>query len=476
MPTLRPYQTQFVAAIRAAYAQGSRSVLGVLPTGGGKTMCFSHMAKQASEKGLRVGIVAHRVEILDQISAALFDWGVPHGFIAPNRTIDPLARVQVCSVQSLARRLPQLSQRPFDFLIVDEAHHAAEKTSWGQIIALHRGKHVLGVTATPQRLSGEPLSAFQTLVEGPSTAALIPTALSPYRAYAPVTPEMHSVKRRAGDYDLRENEAAMDKPTITGDAVREYLRRTPGKRAVAFCVSVSHAAHVAECFRTARIPAEAIDGKMHRGERNAAIARFRAGETMVLTSADLVSEGFDLPAIETAILLRPTQSLGLYLQQVGRALRPYPGKERAVILDHAGNIERHGLPDDERVWSLEGREKRRGGVGGEATIPVMKCAHCFYMARSFQVCPSCGKEREIKPREVEAVEGELAEVDVEAMRRARKQEIGRARTLPELAEVAVRKGYKIGWIGSMMQARGQRPPNYGEVFAAVQAARQRVGA
>lgn len=459
MPTLRPYQERFIASIRAAYAAGSRRVLGVSPTGSGKTVCFSFMASQAVAKGLRVGIVAHRIEILDQIATALDQWGVPYGFVAPGRQINPLAPVQICSVQSLVRRIERYQARPFDFLIVDEAHHAAAGTSWAAVIGVHADKRILGVTATPTRLSGEPLTeCFDNLVIGPTTAELIALgALSPYIAFAPATPELGMVKRRMGDYDRAELDAFMDKATITGDAVREYQRRTPGKRAVAFCVSVAHAEHVAASFMGAGIAALSVDGKMDRRVRSAAIASFKAGETMVLTSADLVSEGFDLPAIEAAILLRPTRSLALYLQQVGRALRPYPGKDRAVILDHASNIRAHGLPDDEREWSLEGREKgKRGPIG--PTMPTNMCERCFYIGRPFTACPLCGHVREVQGRIVELVAGDLEAVDVEAVRRARKVEQASARTLDELIRLGTSRGYPNphGWARHMIAARAKR--------------------
>lgn len=463
--SLRPYQDRFVSDLRAAYGEGARSVLGVMPTGSGKTVCFSYMAQQAHAKGLRVGLVAHRVEILDQIGRALTAWDVPHGYITPGRPLDPLARVHVASVFSLARRVERLRARPYDLLIVDEAHHAAVGSSWHQVVDVHRraGRRILGVTATPRRLSGEPLApSFDRMVIGPTTAELIDLkALSPYRAFAPATPDLEGVGRRMGDYIKSELDKAMDKPTITGDAVGNYLKWARGKRALAFCVSIAHAEHVAASFRASGVEAQAIDGKMSRADRAAAIAAFEAGRTLVLTSCDLVSEGFDLPAIEAAILLRPTQSLALHLQQVGRALRIYPGKSHALILDHADNLARHGLPDDPQDWTLEGAVKKRGGAGGAPPLPIRTCASCFGVFRPAPVCPHCGVAAEVEGRQVREVEGELDELDLDRVRREKRQEVGRAGSLEALIKLGVERGYKnprawAGYILTVRAARGRR--------------------
>lgn len=427
MIQLRPYQSAFEDNIRAAYAGGAKSVLGVMPTGSGKTVCFSDMAARAAARGNSVAIVAHRSEILDQIGKALSAFNVPHGYLAPGFSPNPLASVQVCSVQAMARRIDRYVRRPFDFLIIDEAHHAAAGTSWHAVIQAHAGKRVLGVTATPQRLSGEPLSvAFDRMVVGPTVDELTKLgALTPYRLFSPPPPDMSSVRRRGGDLARDETAEIMDKPTITGDAVSHYQRICPGKRAVVFCVSIAHAEHVAEQFRTAGFSARSLDGKMERTERRKVLAEFASGTTTILTSCDIVSEGFDVPGIEVAILLRPTDSLALYLQQVGRALRPAPGKQFAIILDHAGNsVDKryggrgHGYPDDSREWSLEGGKPL--GAPGQRSIARVVCGRCYgsYVAGP-QCCPYCGHTKDIQGREIAQVEGDLMEVDPDLVRQAR---------------------------------------------------------
>ncbi len=454
--TLRPYQNTLIERARANFITGKRSQLLVLPTGGGKTVCFSFMAGRAVEKGLRVWILAHRVELLDQISKTLTGFGVPHGMIAPGYMGDRRKPVQVASVFTLARRLDRYDAP--DLIIVDEAHHAISESTWGRVVTAFPAAKLLGVTATPIRLSGEGLGdLFQSMVVGPSMRDLIEQgALSPYRLFAPAGVDLSGVHTRMGDFVRGEIEAAMDKPSVTGDAVSHYQKLAPGRRAVAFCVSVEHAVHVAEQFRAAGIPAQAIDGAMDRSLRASVLSEFSAGRVQVLASCDLISEGFDVPAIEAAILLRPTQSLGLYLQQVGRALRTFPGKTEAVILDHAGNVKRHGLPDEDRVWSLDGSAKKKGAQRSE--VPVKTCGSCFATVAAMATHCSCGFEFPVQRREVEHVEGELQEIDLATAVRQRRQEQGRAQSEADLVAIGRKRGMKRPelWARHVLRARAAK--------------------
>lgn len=482
MLTLRHDQAEVLEEIERRLSAGSRALLLQAPTGWGKTVLFSSLSSQRVAAGQRVCIVVHRIELLGQVSRTLTALGVEHGCIAPSypTTARP---VQVASVLSLARRLPNY-QAP-DLLIIDEAHHAITSTTWGRVIAAWRDTPRLGVTATPERLSGEGLrETFAEMLTGPSVSALIAHGhLSPYRLYAPPHHATDAVHTRMGDFAKGELAEAMDTPTITGDAVAHYQRLGHGKRALAFCVSVQHAEHVAEQFRQAGYAAMAIDGTLSPTVRQERIEAFREHRLHVLTSCELVSEGFDLPAIEVAILLRPTQSLALYLQQVGRALRPFPGKASALILDHAGNALRHGLPDDERVWSLDGRE-RKPAASGETAPACRTCGGCFAAVRAgVTICPYCQWVFPIKSREVEEVDGELQPVTRSAdmpivcrscgrtrphilfnsYRRSegvlcskclsKKQEVGQARDLQALLKIQHERGYKHGWAYYVYRAR-----------------------
>ena len=221
--------------------------------------------------------------------------------------------------------------------------------------------------------------------------------------------------------------------------------------------------HVAEQFRAAGISAQAIDGAMDRTLRASVLSEFSAGRIQVLASCDLISEGFDVPAIEAAILLRPTQSLGLYLQQVGRALRTFPGKTEAVILDHAGNVKRHGLPDEDRVWSLEGAPKKKGAPKSE--VPVKTCGSCFATVHSAATHCACGFEFPVQRREVEQVDGELQEVDLATAIRERRQEQGKAQTEQDLVALGRSRGMKRPelWARHVMRARAAKQSRFGHV-------------
>lgn len=454
---LRPYQADAVAQLRAAYSSGKRAPLFCLPTGGGKTFVFSYVAQNAVARGNRVCILVHRQELLLQASRSLSAIGVKHGLIAPGH-VQNREPVQVASVQTLGRRIARQPFK-FDLIIVDEAHHAVAGT-WKRLIEAMPEARVLGVTATPVRSDGKGLSdVFDDLVIGPSVPTLIDMGflVRPVVYAPPIAVDLAGVRRKGGDYDQRELASRMDKPTITGDAVAHYARHCPGKPAIAFCASVAHAQHVAQQFQAAGFKAKSIDGSMLDTERRQAIADLGNGQLQVLSSCDIVSEGTDIPVVETAILLRPTQSLGLYLQQVGRALRPAPGKDRALILDHVGNCLRHGLPDDQREWTLDGLPRSaRAANDNEPDVTVKQCEVCFAVFKPSLVCPACGHVHAVKERIIQQTEGELQEVDANLLRQQQRAEVGKARTLEDLIEVAKRRGYNVRWAYNVFNARAKK--------------------
>jgi superfamily II DNA or RNA helicase len=441
----------------------SRTVLIQLPTGGGKTAISGFMSGSAAGKGHRVAFLCHRRELVRQTCETYDRVGIPYGIIAAGFTGDRRQAVQICSIPTLAKRLDLAGD--FNVMIWDEAHHIAAGT-WAEIMAAFPNAKHIGLTATPERLDGTGLGRwFETLVSGPSVSWLIEQGfLAPYRLYAPPSDlDLTGVKRRGGDFAKDEVSARIAKSSITGDAVDHYTRLAAGRRAIAFCASIKHSVSVAEKFQAAGYTALHIDGTTEAGERDAALRAFAAGRIQVLTSVDLVSEGLDIPAIEVAILLRPTQSLGLYLQQVGRSLRPAPGKSEALVLDHAGNALRHGLPDDEREWSLAGRVKRKAGAGGgETAPPARQCPACFAVHAPAERCPRCGHEYPVLGRTIEQLEGELLEIDraTLAARAASQQRIeqGKAQTLDDLVRLARLRGYRNahGWAQAVFKARQRK--------------------
>jgi DNA repair protein RadD len=403
---LRSYQQQAIDDTRAAIRDGAHAPLLVLPTGGGKTIIFSAIASAAAAKGKRVLILVHRRELIHQASSKLAWVGLDHGIIAAGIPATN-APVQIASVQTLARRLHRINWQP-GLIIIDEAHHATAG-QWERILQHWPDTYRLGVTATPCRLDGRGLgAAFDAMVLGPSVADLISAGfLSPARIYAPpVVADLASVRTRAGDYANDQAAAAMDRPTVTGDAISHYQRLASGQQAIAFCCNVKHAVSVCDAFKTAGIAAELLLGDTQ--DREQVVADFAAHRTKVLVTVDVVSEGFDVPAASCAILLRPTQSLGLYLQQVGRVLRPAPDKPHALILDHVGNVNRHGFPDDPHDWSLDDRMRRTKGTPAPS---VRTCPKCFAAFKPQPQCPACGAQCvPIKSRVIREIAGELQEL------------------------------------------------------------------
>jgi superfamily II DNA or RNA helicase len=479
---LRPYQEAAVAGLRQAFLDSYSSPLLVSATGSGKTVIFSYLASKLVANGKRVVIMAHREELLDQISETLLDFDVRHGRISAGMPYDRRLLAHVASVMTLVRRMDRVEVP--DYVICDEAHHAIASSTWGAVIAGWRAANpklrLIGVTATPQRLSGEGLGeTFDTMILGPPVAELIEIgALSPYRLFGSQQPcDFDDVHMVGGDYNKRElREAIRDKPVIVGDAVSHYRKICDGVPAVAFCVSVEEAELTAEKFRSVGYRSASVDGKMEKGARRQLIADLRNGQCQVLTSCALVDEGLDVKGLVAILDLYPTMSLARAMQRWGRALRIAPGKDSAIIIDAVGNSSRHGLPDDPREWSLEGS---RGPKKKETEVPVRKCvmyklesnivvngrayapgamvAGCSAVSSvAANKCRDCGFPFQVKARSVEVVDGELAEIDVARLKLESKRRQAQAGTLEELREVARERGYKLGWADHIFASRQKK--------------------
>lgn len=577
---LRPYQVDCVNQLRDGYRQGFRRQLLTSPTGSGKTVLFSFITKSSADKGQRTVIMAHRSEILRQISETLDTVGVPHKVLRAGMATPRLAQTVVASVNTLSRRLDGFP--PPDLCVVDECfpagtmistptgevpieqikpgdsvvsfqplngkfsaktvtatmqrqsswlvnltassgvklactpnhpiltengwvpagelaniykvrvdapgmmwakvygvsrigpsspfmvynlevatthtyiangvvvhncHHSAAGT-WAKVFGSWPTTRFLGVTATPERLDGKGLGDYyDRMVRGPEVEWLIANGfLSPPRYFAPARMiDASTIRKVAGDYAKNDAAKLFDKPTITGDAVIQYRKICPGKTAVAFAISIAHAVHVAAQFRGSGIPASVIDGTMTDEQRSQCISDLRARRILVLVSCELISEGFDLPAVEAVILLRPTASLALHLQQIGRGLRVSPGKECTFVLDHVGNCLRHGLAEEPRDWSLEGFAARKRKEE-ESPLKTRRCEKCFAIFNG-PVCPSCGAPYETKGREVENVAGDLKQLSPEKLEaiRARKGEERGCKSLEDFQKLGAARNYRPGW-------------------------------
>lgn len=454
--TLRIYQTEAVEGVSRAL-KVHRRVLLQAPTGAGKTMTASHMIQSCVARGWQVMFMCHRDELVQQTSKTLQRMGIDHGFVAAGYPKDTRGQVLVCMVGTVGKRLDKLPVPQIIF--TDEAHHAVAGT-WKKIIDHFPSALIVGLSATPERLDGRGLDdIFGALVPGPAVRWLMDEGyLSDYRAWSHAPPDLSGVKRRGADFDPAALATQMTDAHLVGDAVDHYMRICPGERAVSFCVNVDHANAVRDAFTAAGVTSASLFGESPKEERRRVLAAFRAGDISVLTSVDLFGEGFDLPEVAVAILQRPTESLGLYLQQVGRVLRPvyaagYPldtreqrleaiasgPKPHAYILDHAGNLARHGLPDDAREWKLEGRKKGSAKSGGPG---AKVCATCFGSnPQGTKICRYCNVTFILTPREIEQIEGDLKEIDRERARTATASQPARdARSYDELVTIFMARG------------------------------------
>ena len=453
---LRPYQESVIDDTREALRR-HHSVLMQGPTGMGKTAITVFMMGRAAAQGKRAYFLVHQNELLSQTSKALWRQQLEHGMIASGKARSTLP-AQVASVQTLVRRMDQYKEP--DLLIIDEAHRAAAKT-YQTIIERWPNARVIGLTATPQRTDGKPLDVmFDTLVLGPTIRELMDAGyLCDYEIYAPpIGIDVSTVKRKMGDFDSKELEAVVDKKSITGDAVAHYKTHARGKRCVVMCVSIKHAEHVAEQYQAAGVSSGVIEGTMTGPQRDKMLADFAAGRLMVICNVQLLVEGVDIPAIEVVQWLRPTQSLVVWMQGNGRGLRPADNKTGLIIFDHVGNCLRHGLPDDDREWSLEGKEKGKKKAASDE-VKIKQCGSCYAVFRPGpQTCPHCGAPVAGQQRELEVVDGELQKVDKLAIRKEQKREQGKARSMDDLVALGMRRGMAKAdaWAAITLAARQGR--------------------
>lgn len=357
---LRPYQQHLVSAIHAEWQRGTRRVMAQLPTGGGKTVIFNSIIHSAVSRGERCMMIVHRKELISQAGQKLFRMGVNYGVVMAGHESYYSRPVQLASVQTLVRRT---MPKNIDILITDECHHATAD-SYRKIYDNYPNARFLGVTATPCRANGAGFNdLYDALVCGPDVPELISGGylVEPKLFISPIRVDLSRIRTVAGDYSTDALAQAIDTPVLVGDLPANWSRIAHGKRTVVFAINVAHSNHIVEQYRSAGVSAEHIDGTTPQDQRDRILRKFADGQITVLSNVGIVTEGFDVPEIECVQLARPTKSLSLYLQMVGRGLRPAQGKSSAIILDHSDCIVTHGFPQRPREWSLMGAPKRTGG-------------------------------------------------------------------------------------------------------------------
>ncbi len=438
---LRDYQADLIEKARQAYRNGCKSPCIVLPCGGGKSVIVAEMAKCATAKGNRVLFLVHRRELVEQIEKTFNWWGVD------------MSLCNVAMVQTACRHIAQLKTPKL--IITDENHHSLASTYKKIYEAFPNAKRI-GVTATPVRLDGSGLADVNdSLVVGVSAKWLIEHKfLAPYDYYAPAIADLSGLKVIRGEFETDGIEKILMKSAIYGDVIGHYKKLADGRKAICYCVSVAHSKAMAEAFRNAGIKAVHIDGSFQHRERDSIISAFRDGEITVLCNVDLISEGFDVPDCECAILLRPTKSLTLYIQQSMRCMR-YKDNKRAVIIDHVGNYARFGMPDADREWSLDGRKKSEKNRT-ENGVKILQCPECFYTfvppENKEKVCPHCGYVFPKKSRNIEEKQGtELKKITGFSLDFSTPDD---CKNMHDLQAYAKKMGYKKGWAYYQAKERG----------------------
>jgi len=374
---LRDYQERAVETVIAKLDQ--RPIL-VSPTGSGKTTMATEIVERLGRPTLWL---AHRKELIDQAAERLAAHGLRAGIVMAGFRSDPDARVQVASVQTLVRR----NKPPAGLVVVDECHHAAAET-YQKILGDYTDAALIGLTATPFRLDGRGLGdLFGELVVAAWPDELCAAGvLHKPRVWASKAPDLRGVRVVAGDYSLGALAERTNTAELNADIVQTWQKRATGRRTVAFAVDIAHSEAITEAFRQAGVPAEHLDGATPRAERDAILARLASGETLVVSNCMVLTEGWDLPALECAIIARPTASLNLHLQMIGRVMRACHGKDGALVLDHAGNHHVHGLVTRRLDYTLSDER-----VGFSEPLGLRRCSHCGLLFETDEpCCPECG--------------------------------------------------------------------------------------
>ena len=440
---LRDYQEDIFQKSIGAFKAGARGICCVLPCRSGKSYIMARMIRGARGNVL---VLAHRHTLIHQHKALLESLGVLTD------------KVRVASVFTEAKRLGQFDSNHFNLIIIDEAH-LSEAESYRKVCEYYNCRRVL-FTATPARLDGKPLTLADTLITGITAEELIGRgAISEYDYYAP---DLHLDLERldlvAGEYHNGELSDLMCQAAIYGDVLKYYQMLGENRPAIAYCVSVKHSMETAQMFCDNGIPAVSIDGSMSQRERDEKMEAFRQGSVQILCNCNLISEGVTLPSASVALLLRPTCSLPLFIQQACRVLTPVEGK-KAVIIDFVNNVQKHGMPTENHRWSLSAAVQKRRQYNTDGTLTIRQCENCF---RCFQgkICPYCGKEHIPKGRELKEMRDvelkhieELQKEEEEQKKRQARFEVGTARTMADLWKIQRDRGYAPGWVWQMAKVK-----------------------
>ena len=445
--TLYDYQNDLYIRSQHSFKAGNRRVLVVAPCGAGKSYLFLKMCESAASKGNKVLVLVHRKELAEQHRQLFKDNGLDTD------------NIRVALFWSEANRLGKYDKP--DLIIADEAHWIPNTL---KKVLNYYDCRVIALTATPCRLSGDPMgSVYEDMIVGIGVKELIARKrLAPYDYYSVPVADVSGLSVNHGEYVMAEAEALLTKPAIYGDVIESYKKYADGKKTIVYCTSIKHSQSVAEAFRNAGYKAIHMDGNTPKAERNKIMSDFRSGEVQIICNVMLIVEGISVSDCECCMLLRPTLSTTIFIQSAMRCMRYKEGK-RAVIIDMVANYLKLGMPDEEREWSLDKPIKARKDINEEGDFHIRTCEKCYKVFKTAPVCPYCGAEYALKPREIKAHEDiELARITAEEAERAERErkkarmEQGKAQTFEELLAIGRAKGYKNPAYWAQQVMRGRR--------------------
>lgn len=419
----------------------------------GKSYIMAAIAENGAKKGSHILILAHRNSLINQ-----------HKELFENLELQKLS----IRIESVFTEVNHLGENgPVDLIIIDEAHISGA-ASYKKVCDYYNCRRVL-FTATPARLDGKPLELADTMVKGISAKQLIEQGkISDYNYYAPnLNIDLSSVKKTAGDYNNQELGEKMSSKKIYGDVLKYYNELGKGQQAIAYCVNIQHSKEVCDMFNENGILAKHMDSKTPEKEREKILQEFKDGKFTILCNCNLISEGMTLPSASVGLLLRPTLSLPLFIQQACRVLTPVEGK-KAIIIDYVGNVYKHGMPTMDREWSLKTKVKEYQPLNEDGSFKIRVCQECFSTYESSEKeCPYCGAIYETTPIEIENIKNvELKKVEEQkeirrqlylnsvAQKVEQYESVEECETWAELTEFAKMKGYKPGFAYVMAKRMG----------------------